>query len=145
MAISNEERTTQSNSDIVWAAQSREARHYRMILVLTLDSSHSDKKEREDRRCKTLAAASRRMGSLLPALTEDLVNFPHDLLGPLNGRRYQLVRVRAAAGRPKQIARGPHVHRRKDRGHDAEHAFASFVHDRYGTISLFVRLGDWAF
>jgi predicted RNA-binding Zn-ribbon protein involved in translation (DUF1610 family) len=73
-------------------------------------------------------------------LSEGIIDLPHDPLSPLNARSNQFVRSRASLRPSEQIIGGSHVQTRQDRGHDADHSFAAFVHD-WGMIlySLYIR------
>src|ERR1700683_3323157 len=70
----------------------------------------------------------------------DFIDFIHDPLCPMNARGNQLVRPGASLWTTEQIIGSFHVQAGKNRRHDPEHSFASFVH--FGSLadSLCIRL-----
>ena len=66
------------------------------------------------------------------------IDFLHDLLGPLNSRCNQRLRPRAWL-RIEEIFRRLQMAGHQDSRHDREHSFASLVHERSVSYSLFLR------
>src|SRR5271166_3878837 len=71
----------------------------------------------------------------------DAVDFLHDLLGPLNGRGNERLCSWAWLG-VKEIFGRLQMTRHQDSSYNREHSFATLVHERSVSYSLFVRLAQ---
>jgi hypothetical protein len=91
-------------------------------------AKHTSSKAIKKRPLAKMRALISMLSSLQPSC-EYIVDIPHDPLSPLHRSSNQFVDVGAPTRCSEQIARSSHVHRREDRGHDSEHAFAAFVRD----------------
>ena len=78
-----------------------------------------------------------------PSLTIDAIDFLHDPLGPLNGRGNERLRSWAWFGIEEIFGR-LQMTRHQDSSHNREHSFATLVHERSVSYSLFVRLAQSA-
>ena len=76
-------------------------------------------------------------------LSIDAIDFLHDPLGPLNSRSNQRFRPRARL-RIEEIFRRLQMAGHQDSRHNREHSFATLVHERSVSYSLFVRLAQSA-
>ena len=82
-----------------------------------------------------LIADSSRQAEYVGIVSQPCLTFPahtihllHDCLGPLHTRRYELVRPWASLRAAEEIVGSLHVQAGQDGRHDADHAFAAFVH-----------------
>ena len=76
--------------------------------------------------------SARRNGRMPPSssFSKHIINFLHDPLGPLDARIDELVRPWAPLWSPEQVVCRLHVQARKNRCHDSNHPFSTFVHGR---------------